>query len=711
MSVVPSDPDEARSRAEELRAEIDHHAYLYYALDAPALSDAAYDSLMRELEAIEAAYPQLVVAESPTQRVGAAPSALFSSVAHASRMYSLDNAMDLGELDSWLARIREAVGERPCGFVAELKIDGSSLALTYDNGVLTRAATRGDGKVGEDVTANVRTVRDVPLRLRETSWRHRDSSARQGSLLGDASEPALPSVEVRGEVYLPKSSFARLNAEQDDAGAAPFANPRNAAAGSLRQKDPAVTASRDLATFMYAVADPRSMGLTRQSELLGWLREAGFHVNPDVVTCSDAAAVHEFCEQALLKRDELPYEIDGVVVKIDEFAVQEELGYTSKAPRWAIAYKFPPEEKTTRLLDIQVSVGRTGVLTPFAVFQPVFVSGSTIQKATLHNEDEIVRKGVLIGDTIIVRKAGDVIPEVVGPVEGLRDGSERAFVMPGECPSCAGPVWREPGEAAVRCTNVACPAQRHERLIHFSSRGAMDIEGLGEEIVGRLVDAGVVRDVADFYRLSHDDLAALDMGRVKQDGSPVVLGDTMARKIIANIEASKDRPVARLLFGLGIRHVGATVAEQLSARFGGLERLAAASIEDLADTEGVGPTIAASVRAFFDNPDNVVVVRRLGESGVRMIDPRTGPDVAPTLAGLTFVLTGTLERYSRDEAGAALKRRGAKVSSSVSKKTSFVVAGESAGSKLDKAVELGVPVLDEMALVRIIDTGEPPVSA
>lgn len=698
MTVVPSDPSDARKRAEELRAEIDHHAYLYYALDSPQLSDAAYDSLMRELELIEAAHPQLISPHSPTQRVGAPPSELFAPVAHASRMYSLDNAMNLEELDAWLDRVRDAVGDRPCGFVAELKIDGSSLALTYEGGLLVRAATRGDGRVGEDVTTNVRTVRDVPLRIREEA------------VQAPFSTPPI-SVEVRGEVYLPKESFARLNAEQDEAGAAPFANPRNAAAGSLRQKDPAVTAGRDLATFMYAVADPRPLGLSRQSELLAWLRRAGFHVNPDVVTCSDPRAVHDFCEQALGKRDELPYEIDGVVVKVDEFAVQEELGFTSKAPRWAIAYKFPPEEKTTRLLDIQVSVGRTGVLTPFAVFEPVFVSGSTIQKATLHNEDEIARKGVLVGDTIVVRKAGDVIPEVVGAVEGLRDGTERMFSMPSECPSCGGPVWREPGEAAVRCTNVSCPAQRHERLVHFTSRSAMDIEGLGEEIIARLLDSEIIADVADFYRLSHEQLAALDMGRTKQDGATVVLGDAVAAKLIANIEGSKERPVARLLFGLGMRHVGATVAERLAGAFGGVESLAQASAEELAATEGVGPVIAASVRTFFDNPDNRAVVVKLGEAGVRLADEVDHSLPEQTLSGLTFVLTGALERYSRDEAAELLKRRGAKVASSVSKKTSFVVAGEAAGSKLDKAVSLGVPVLDEAALVHIVETGEPPAAS
>ena len=697
----PASLEDARKRAAELGREIWRHARLYYVFDSPEISDAAYDSLVSELEAIEAAFPELVEPGSPTQMVGYTPPQSFvrepdgsaraltpfEPVSHAGRMYSLDNAMDLSELDAWLARIREAVGARECTFVAELKIDGSSLALSYEDGTLVRAATRGDGWTGENVTANVQMIRDVPLRLSAAS------AAR---------------LEVRGEVYLPRSSFERLNEEQEAVGLPPFANPRNAAAGSLRQKDAAVTASRDLATFMYAVSEPRLLGLARQSEVLGWLRDAGFHVNPDVVSCASPEEVHAFCEAALQTRDSLPYEIDGVVVKIDQFALQEELGYTAKAPRWAIAYKFPPEERTTRLLDIQVSVGRTGVLTPFAVFEPVRVAGSTIQKATLHNEDEVRRKGVLVGDTIVVRKAGDVIPEVVGAVSGLRDGTERAFSMPSECPSCGGPVWREEGEVAARCTNVACPAQRHERLLHFASRGAMDIEGLGDEIVGRLVGAGLVFDVADFYLLETETLAALEMGRSKQDGTPVLLGFVVAEKIADNISASKARSLSRLLFALGIRHVGSTVADALAGEFGSVDALRAASAERLSAVDGIGPAIAASVAAFFDNPDNIEVLGKLRDAGVALEEERQEPERPQTLTGLTFVLTGALESYTRDEAGAALKALGAKVVSSVSKKTSYVVAGDDAGSKLDKAVQLGVPVLSESDLVGILDSGQPP---
>jgi len=699
---------EAVGRAEELRREIEHHTYRYYALDAPEISDSAYDSLVRELEGIEAAYPELVTPDSPTQRVGAAPSSQFTQVTHASRLYSLDNAMDLDELDAWLGRIRDAVGDRPCEFVCELKIDGSSLSLTYEDGTLRRAATRGDGRVGEDVTANIRTVRDVPLRLR-------------GGLSA--------STEVRGEVYMPKASFERLNEEQDLAGASPFANPRNAAAGSVRQKDPAVTASRDLATFMYAIADPGALGITRQSEVLAWLREAGFRVNPDVTTCADASSVHAFCADALSKREALPYEIDGVVVKVDSLRLQDELGYTSKAPRWAIAYKFPPEEKTTVLREIRVQVGRTGVLTPLAEFDPVTVSGSTIARATLHNEDEVHRKDVRIGDTIVVRKAGDVIPEVVGPVAGMRPHAAEEWCAPSHCPSCGGPVWREPGEVALRCTNVACPAQRLERLGHWASRGAADIDGMGGEIITRLVETGALHDVADFYRLDAETLAALDMGRVKKDGTPVTLGPVVAAKLVAGIDASRTRSLARLLFGLGIRHVGATVGEALSAAFGSLEAIEAAAAtvpplpgegvtiaaalaaDPLASVEGIGPKIAASIRAFFDNPDNLEVIARLRAAGVVLAEERRAPERPQTLAGMTFVLTGALSRFTRDQAGTALKELGAKVSGSVSKKTSYVVAGEDAGSKYDKAVELGVPVLSEGELVRILETGLAPGAA
>ena len=694
LAEATSDP---AARIEALRREIEHHSYLYYAQDEPELSDAAFDSLMRELRELEAAHPELIDPSSPTQRVGGYVGEQFAPVRHARRMYSLDNAMDLDELDAWIERVTEAFG-RMVPVVCELKIDGSSIALTYEDGRLMRAATRGDGTTGEDVTANMRTVKDVPLRLR------------QGALGGlrDADAP----VELRGEVYMPKSSFDALNVAAVENGKQAFANPRNAAAGSLRQKDPSITANRDLSTFIYAVADERALAVEGQWELLAWLREAGFHVNPDVALCETREAVHAFCKRAIERREDLPYEIDGVVVKVNAFSQQESMGYTARAPRWAIAFKFPPEEKTTLLCDITVQVGRTGKLTPVAELEPVVVAGSTVARATLHNEDEVQRKDVRVGDTVIVRKAGDVIPEVLGPVLALRPADAELWHMPATCPSCGSPVIREEGEVDFRCISIDCPAQALERLLHWASRGAMDIDGMGEEIVSRLVEDGRLSDVADYYTLDEVELSLLDMGRVNKEGEPIRLGSTVAKKLVAAIDESRARPFARALFGLGIRHVGKTIAELLAAAHPSIEALMEASEEDLAAIDGVGPKIARSVYLFLRTPDNVAVIERLRKRGVAMADEAGDPaeQLPQTLEGLTFVLTGSLVEsgMTRDEAGAALKARGAKVSGSVSKKTSFVVAGEAAGSKYDKAVTLGVPVLDEAALLRILETGEAP---
>lgn len=685
-----ADPAE---RAAALRKEIEHHTYQYYALDAPEISDAAFDSLMRELREIEAAHPELVDPTSPTQRVGGYVGEQFAPVKHAKRMYSLDNAMDLGELDAWMARVEEAYGSLP-PLCCELKIDGSSIALSYENGVLVRAATRGDGTTGEDVTANMRTVKDVPLRLREEA---------QGSLRAAA-------VELRGEVYMPKASFEKLNAAAEANGKSAFANPRNAAAGSLRQKDPTITQGRELSTFMYSVADESSLAAPGQWELLQWLREAGFHVNPDVKLCQSAQEVRDFCEYALSRREQLPYEIDGVVVKVNSFVQQEALGFTARAPRWAIAFKFPPEEKTTRLLDITVQVGRTGALTPVAELEPVVVAGSTVARSTLHNLDEVRRKDVRIGDTVIVRKAGDVIPEVLGPVLSLRPADAVEWDMPAMCPSCASPVIREEGEVAFRCISIDCPAQALERLQHWASRGALDIDGMGEEIIRRLVESGRLSDVADYYSLDEVELAQLDMGRLNKEGKPIRLGATVAKKLVAAIDASRSRGFARSLFGIGIRHVGKTTAEVLAARFPNIDALMAASEEELAEVEGVGPKMARSIFVFLRTPDNLAVIERLRAAGVSLADeaPEAGEELPQTLAGLTFVLTGSLVEsgMTRDEAGLRLKAMGAKVSGSVSKKTSYVIAGEAAGSKYDKAVSLGVPVLDEAAFLRILETGQ-----
>lgn len=688
------------ARIEALRRETEHNSYLYYAKDAPAISDAAFDSLMHELRALEAAHPELIDPSSPTQRVGGYVGEQFAPIQHERRMYSLDDAMGAEELDEWLARVQEFFGAIP-ELVCELKIDGSSVAFTYEGGRLIRAATRGDGTTGEDITVNVRTVKDVPLRLRD------------GALSGIRDADA--SIELRGECYMPKTSFEALNAAAESNGKQPFANPRNAAAGSLRQKDPQITAHRDLSTFVYAVGDERKLVAETQWDLLKWLGEAGFHVNPDIALVTSAEEVHEFCRKSLERRDALPYDIDGVVVKVNSFAQQEAMGYTARAPRWAIAFKFPPEEKTTLLRDITVQVGRTGKLTPVAEMDPVLVAGSTVARATLHNEDEVLRKDVRVGDTVIVRKAGDVIPEVLGPVLSLRPDDARSWSMPKECPSCGSPVVREDGEADYRCISIDCPAQALERLLHWASRGAMDIDGMGEEIVRRLVESGRVSDVADYYTLDEVELAQLQTGRTNKEGEPICLGQTIAKKLVAAIDESRTRPFARPLFGLGMRHVGKTMAETLARAFPNMDALMAATEEQLAAVDGVGPKIAHSTYLFLRTPDNVQVIERLAKHGVRLADDveAQAADALPqTLEGLTFVLTGSLTQsgMKRDEAGAALKARGAKVSGSVSKKTSFVVAGEAAGSKYDKAVALGVPVLDEAALLHIIETGEAPTA-
>lgn len=695
------------ARAAELNRILNHAAYAYYALDNPELTDAEFDRLLIELQQLEAAYPELVTEDSYTQRVGGYVSEQFEPVQHAARMYSMDDAMNLEELDAWLSRTDEALGASPTNPVAytcELKIDGLGVALTYRDGQFVRAATRGDGSTGENVTANVLTISDVPRELALAGLEQVENRGLNQS------------IEVRGEVYMPKHSFIRLNEDADAAGKQPFANPRNAAAGSLRQKDPKITAHRDLETFIYAVADEGPLDVHSQWEFLNWLRNCGFNVNPHARRCLSAQEVHDFCAQALEQRGDLNYDIDGVVVKVDSFASQEALGFTSRAPRWAIAFKFPPEEKQTVLREIRIQVGRTGVLTPVAEFDPVTVAGSTIARATLHNLDEICRKNVREGDTIIVHKAGDVIPEVVGPVLNLRPADAVEFQMPRICPSCGSPVIQEEGEVAFRCVSIDCPAQAVERLIHWGSRKAMDIDGLGDELINRMVEEGVLSDVADFYdKLTEEVLACMPTGRVYDtdtadhlSGDSIPVGHTIAKKVMAQVEESKTRGLGRVLFGIGMRHVGANVAELLAQEFGSVQALATAPVEKIAEIPGIGPKIAESVHEFFSIPENVAVIERLRQSGVMLEEEKPENELPQTLAGLTFVLTGTLEHFTRDEAGAQLKAMGAKVSGSVSKKTSFVVAGEAAGSKLTKAESLGVPVLDEAALQQILETGQAP---
>ena len=689
-----------RVRAAELNRLLSTYAYQYYALDDPQVTDAEFDRLLRELQAIEEVHPELVTPDSYTQRVGGYVSEQFEPVRHAQRMYSIDDAMNLEELDEWLARTDEALGstpEHPVAYTCELKIDGLGVALTYRDAQFVRAATRGDGTTGENVTANVLTIGDIPHALA------------QAGLARVADGGLGQSVEVRGEVYMPKHSFVRLNEDADAAGREPFANPRNAAAGSLRQKDPKVTAHRDLETFIYAVADEAPLAVATQWQFLQWLRDCGFNVNPNAARCTSAREVHEFCANALAHREDLDYDIDGVVVKVDSFDGQAALGFTARAPRWAIAFKFPPEEKRTVLREIRVQVGRTGVLTPVAEFDPVLVAGSTIARATLHNIDEVRRKNVRVGDTIVVHKAGDVIPEVVGPVLELRPEGSVDWEMPSACPSCGSSVIREEGEVAYRCVSIDCPAQATERLIHWGSRNAMDIDGLGDEIVSRMVEQGLLTDVADFYdKLTEEVLSEVSCGRQTVDGDDIVVGKTIAAKVMAQVNESRDRGLARVLFGLGIRHVGANVARALATHFRSMQALMTAAPEDIAAIDGVGPKIAASVHEFFSVKKNVAVVERLREAGVVLEEEVEEPDAPQTLAGLTFVLTGTLQNYKRTEAAKLLEAMGAKCTGSVSKKTSYVIAGEAAGSKLTKAEQLGVPVLDESALAQILTTGQVP---
>lgn len=668
-------PPDVVARVADLREVINHHARLYYGSDEPEIADAEFDALMSELRDLEVRHPDLRTPESPTERVGSAPASSFAEVAHIVPMLSLDNTFSREELDAWGERVVKLVGDR-VDFVAEPKIDGLAISLVYEDGRLVRAATRGDGVIGEDVTQNMRTVQQVPTRL------------------SGRSRPKL--LEVRGEVYMPMASFEDLNRRRGEAGERLFANPRNAAAGSLRQKDPKVTGSRDLALFCYQLgAVEGAVPLRSHMDTLRWLSDLGFPVNPQIESFGDLDAVAAFCESTEERRHALGYEIDGVVVKIDDLAQRNDLGSTTRAPRWAIAYKFPPEEKTTALLDIRVSIGRTGRATPFAVMEPVFVGGTTVEMATLHNEDEVARRGVRVGDTVIVRKAGDVIPEVVGPVLSKRPGGAVPWVFPSDCPVCGSALVRAEGEASHRCHNAKCPARQAQRIVYFGGRKAMDIEGLGEERVGWLIGAGLLRDAGDLYSLTTDAVSPLPG-----------MGEISAANLIDAIEASKQRTLARVLVALGIRNVGPVAARALEEHLGHIDAIMGASVDDLTAIDGVGPIIAESVRRHFADVGNRRVVEKLRAAGVRFEAPVPGTPIrrAP-LAGLIFVLTGALARRTREEATAELEERGAKVVVSVSKKTSWVVAGANAGSKLTKADKLGVPVIDEDSLDRLLEEG------
>lgn len=671
-------PRKVSTRAAELRAEIAEHNRRYFELDAPVVTDADFDELMRELRDLEATYPELATPESPTQRPGGRAAEHFAPVEHLEPMFSLDNAFQRAELDAWFERLSKRVEAVPT-FVCEPKLDGVAISLLYENGVLARAATRGDGAIGEDVTPNVLTIDDVPRRL-------------AGSRVPDL-------LEVRGEVYLPVASFDELNRAQEAAGLPRFANPRNTGAGSLRQKDPAVTAGRDLHLFCYQTgALDGTPDLTTHTATLEWLAELGFPVNPLIETASTLDDVVEYCSRMEEQRHDLDYEIDGAVVKVDDLDQRRALGFTSKAPRWAIAYKFPPEEKTTTLLDIMVSIGRTGRATPFASLEPVLIAGSTVALATLHNADEVVRKDVRKGDTVVVRKAGDVIPEVVGPVLEDRRRGARRWKFPTTCPVCGEPLVRLEGEADHHCVNFECAAQRVQRIVHFAGRSGLDIEGLGEERVAQFVDAGLLKDAGDVYALSVDDLLPLER-----------IGRQSAENLVAAIAASTERPLTKLLVGLGIRHVGPAVATELAARLGHLDAIEKASEDELVALDGVGDVIAQSIGRWFESEHNRAFVAKLRAAGLNLEGPATprGGTGDVDLAGTTVVITGSFADRTRDEIRDALVARGAKVTGSVSGRTDYLVAGESPGSKLARAEDLGVVVLDEAGLDALLSGGPP----
>ncbi|HUR48412.1 MAG TPA: NAD-dependent DNA ligase LigA [Acidimicrobiales bacterium] len=673
---MSTEPDPS-VRVDELRREIAHHDERYYVDDEPEISDAQYDALMRELIALETDHPDFVTPDSPTQKVGGAPSAQFSAVTHIVPMMSLDNAFSLEDLLAWGKRMeRYIAGE--VDYACELKIDGVAISLLYEKGRYVRAATRGNGVVGEDVTANIATVKSIPHRLKGKN---------------------LPAVlEVRGEVFMPLAEFRELNRRQEEAEARLFANPRNAGAGSLRQKDPSITASRNLAMFCYQVgACEGGPSFKSHAESLAFLRELGLPVNPTSEVLTGLDNVHAYCEGWLKRRHDLEYEMDGVVVKVDDLAQRGELGSTSKAPRWAIAYKFPPEEQQTLLKDIMVSIGRTGQATPFAMLEPVFVGGSTVGVATLHNQDQVQLKDVRPGDTVIVRKAGDVIPEVLGPVVALRPEKSKPWVFPKKCPACGSPLVRAEGESATYCTNeIDCPAQLVARIGHFASRGAMDIEGFGEQTVRLFIKLGLLSDIADIYYLDYD--------RVQQIEG---FGEISVKNLRASVEASKARPLSNLLAGLGVRHLGGAGSVVLARAFGHMDRILAASEEELAAVEGVGPVIARSIRAYLDRPAVQDLLERLRAAGVNFQGPEAST-LPQTLAGMSIVVTGTLESMSREDAEEAIKARGGKSPGSVSKKTTAVVAGASPGAaKVTKAEELKVPIWDEARLLELLEADAP----
>ncbi len=667
--------DKAEKRVAELRGQINHHNHRYYVLDSPEISDAEYDELIRELRRLEEQYPQLVTPDSPTQRVGAAPLEAFESVEHLVPMLSLANAFSDEELLAWLRRVDGLLDGQGFDMVCELKYDGLAVALTYEDGLFVRGATRGDGYRGENVTQNLRTIRSIPLSVPKDAPRR---------------------FEVRGEVYLSKSGFDRLNQARMEAGQPLFANPRNAAAGAVRQLDPRITAQRPLDIFIYGLGYAESPMPDTHWETLQYFESLGFKVNPENVHVERIEEVQDYYKRWLENRERLDYAADGVVVKVNPYMLQEQLGFVGREPRWAVAYKFPAEQATTRLLDIGINVGRTGSLNPFAMLEPVNVGGATVKMAALHNEDDIRRRDIRIGDTVIVQRAGEVIPQVLGPVVSRRTGREKAFKMRKTCPVCGTRVIRPEGEAMSRCPNVACPAQTYELLKHFVSRGAMDVEGMGEALCDALLKAGLVKDVADIYYLTKEQLLGLER-----------MADKSATNVLNAIESSKERPLARVLFALGILHVGGETAQVLAQNFGSIDALAAASPEELQAIPAIGPKIAESIVAFFGEKSNRRVIEKLREAGVNLTTPSQPPTSPLPLAGKQFVITGRLEALSRQQAEAKIKELGGAVGGSISRKTDYLVVGEEPGSKLQKAQSLGTTILDEKGFLDLLKEAQP----
>lgn len=658
---------EVSKRIDELRQELRKHEYHYYVLDDPLVSDAEYDLLIRELRQLEEEYPELITPDSPTQRVGGQAAQKFNPVIHRRPLLSLDNAFSLAELHEFNRRVNRVIAA--VSYMAELKIDGVSIVLVYQDGVLINAATRGDGLVGEDVTNNIKTIRSIPLRLRDNISR----------------------MEVRGEIYMPKQEFLRLNQEKEEKGEKVFANPRNAAAGSIRQLDPAITASRALAAFIYDIVYIEDRDINDQQEALDFLKQEGFPVNPEARYCDNIEAVYAYSQEYQEKRHDLPYEIDGVVIKLNPMAERETLGQTAKSPRWAIAYKFPAEEKETRLLAVEINVGRTGIIAPTAILEPVSLAGTTVSRASLHNFDLLREKDIRVGDTVLVHKAGDIIPEIIKPIVELREGREQEIKPPGNCPACGSQVIRFEGEVAYRCENINCPARLKESLIFFASRPAMDIDGLGPAVIDQLVEKKLVEKVDDLYYLSEDDIAGLDR-----------MGAKSAANLIQAIADSKARPLYRLLTALGICHIGSKTARILTAHIHDIDQFSEVREEQLMSIPEIGPRMAESIVEFFHEPSNQETISRLKAAGVNTVEAESTGGLKP-LAGKTFVLTGTLESLTRNEAGEKAEALGGKTSSSVSKKTDYVVAGSEPGSKYDKALQLGVTILTEEEFLKMLE--------